>query len=197
MNTRLICTATLALAVVLISGNALSGEDPLADAMAKAKKFTAPGKHHRELAYFIGKWDVETRMVMPGMKMPPSKGTAEYKWLIPGRWISSEHKGMMMGTPHQSFSIHGFDNFKKKWVTTWVSTMDTAMNRSEGVIVDPTGKVTAQYGTLDEYLTGEHDKPFKTITRRVTNDKFEVEIWDLGIGEAGAIVIKQTFARKN
>ena len=195
MKTRLICITTLAFAVALISGNALSEEDPLAAAMAKAKKWTAPGKYHREMAYFIGHWDVETRIVMPGMKMPPTKGTADYKWLIPGRWISSEVKGMMMGALVTSYTIHGFDNVKKKWVTTWVNSMDTAMNRVEGVIVDPTGKVTAQYGTLDEYLTGEHDKPIKVVTRRLTDDKFEMEIWDLGIGEAGAIVIKQTFSR--
>jgi hypothetical protein len=196
MKTRLMSITTLAFAVALISTNVLSEEDPMAAAMAKAKKWTEPGRQHHQMAYFIGHWDVETQMIMPGMKRPPTKGTAEYKWLIPGRWISVDLKGTMLGAPMQSFGIHGFDNFKKKWVTTWVSSMDTAMNRSEGVIIDPTGKVRAEYGTLDEYLNGEHDKPFRTVTRRLTDDKFENEVWDLGIGEAGAIVIKQTFTRK-
>jgi hypothetical protein len=64
------------------------------------------------------------------------------------------------------------------------------------VVVDPTGKVRVTYGTLDEYLTGEHDKAVKYVMRTLSPDSHVLEVWDLGIGENGAVVLHFTFTRR-
>ena len=64
--------------------------------MGKAKRFTEPGKHHKVLERFLGSWKTETRFFMGSKAMPPEKGTAEFSWLMKGRWLKSEWSGPMM-----------------------------------------------------------------------------------------------------
>ncbi len=162
--------------------------------MAKARKFTEPGPHHKELARMIGKWDFEMRFFMGDKASPTEKGTSETKWLMDGRWLMTESRGNMMGRPYTAAMIMGYDNFKQSFVTTAVSSVDTAMNHSEGDM-DPGGNVLITYGTLDEYLTGENDKMVKYVWRFVSDDKIVWEIHDLPIGEKNTKVVEFTFTR--
>ena len=47
-----------------------------------------------------------------------------------------------------------------------------------------------------EWMTGEHDKAVKYVTRHEGPDKWIFEIWDLGIGEDGKAVMIQTYTRR-
>lgn len=167
----------------------------LADMMAKMKRYTQPGKHHKILQRFIGKWNTETRLFLGGRATKADKGVTQTDWLMEGRWIQFFSKGKLMGKPYESFWIFGYDNFKKSYVATAVSSMDTAMIRSEGDM-DPGGKTLLMYGTLDEYLTGEHDKMVKTVYRFVSDDKIVMEIHDLPIGEKNTKVVEIVFTRQ-
>ena len=190
-----------AIAAICLGGLAISEEPPQGGTEEMMKKMAAmqailsPGEHHKAMEYFLGKWDVEIAIVGFGQGDMKSKCAAEFKWLMPGRWMAQDLTGQLMGRPYRSFSIAGFDNVKKKFVTTVVSNMDTAMLRLEGTVVDPTGKINTQYGTLDEYLTDEHDKPFRTVTKKTDDDHFVMELWDLGIGENGKIVMLFSYTR--
>jgi len=73
--------------------------------------------------------------------------------------------------------------------------MSTAMNHAEGMR-DRTGKVLTLYGTMDEPMTGEHDKPVKYVLRVLGPDKHVYEIHDLAIGEPHTMVIEVTYTRK-
>lgn len=111
------------------------------------------------------------------------------RWLVDGRWLISETNGTMMGMPLQAVNIMGYNNFKLSYVSTSVSSMDTAMNSNEGDLT-PDGKALLLYGTLDEYLTGEHDKMVKTVWRFVSDDKLIMEVHELPIGEVDTMVVK-------
>ena len=76
-----------------------------------------------------------------------------------------------------------------------VTSLDTALNTSEGDM-DPSGKALITYGTIDEYLTGEHDKMVKMIWRFRSADEFAMEVYDLPIGENNNQVFTQTYRRK-
>jgi hypothetical protein len=172
-------------------------QDPaIQEMLAKMKAVATPGPRHKALAKYVGTWNVEMAMVMPGAPAQRSQGTATYQWIIDGRWMSQRITGLLMGMPYESFSIIGFDNYAKNHVAVTVSSADTAMTMSRGLVVDPTHKVTAVYGTLDEYATGELHKPFKSVMREVSDTRHVMEIWDLGIGDAGAKVLEFTFTRK-
>jgi len=186
----------LALSCLLVTP--ASAQDPPASdkVMATAQQYTQPGPHHEFLERFLGTWETETRFTMAGMeKMPPAPGTIECSWLIDGRWIQMQGSGTMFGMRLSTFEVMGYDNFKKSYVLSRVQNLDTAMHNAEGD-VDPSGNVLLLYGTLDEYLTGEHDKMVKTIYRFVSNDEILLEVHDLPIGEKNTKVIEMTMKRK-
>lgn len=180
------------------SAPAQSGGGPaqkeMAAAMEKARRFTQPGEAHKALGRFAGKWSTEMRFFMMGKPTPPEKGTAEFAWLMPGRWMKGEMSGSLMGNPAKWFTLIGYDNFKQSYVTTNVSTMDTAMTHAEGDM-DPGGAVLIMYGTLDEYLTGEHDKMVKYVWRFASPDRIVMEVHDLPIGETNTKVLEMTYVR--
>jgi len=165
--------------------------DDMAAMMAKAGKFTRPGKWHKELERFLGKWNTETRVA--GMDKG-EKGTFEFSWLMQGRWLKGEGTGNFMGKPMQSFYLMGYDNFKQSYVTCAVNGMDTAMLHSEGDM-DPGGKAILMYGTLDEYLTGEVGKMVKSVFRFESKDKIILEVHDLPIGENNTKVFEIVYTR--
>jgi hypothetical protein len=168
----------------------------LAQMMQQAAKFTKPGKHHKELERFVGSWTTETQMFMGGQATKATKGEAEFSWLMPGRWLKGSWKGELpMLGPVEGFTLLGYDNFKQSFVSTQVTSMDTAMLHLEGDM-DPSGKALLVYGTLDEYLTGEHDKMVKYVWRFVSADKIVAEVHDLPIGEEHTKVIEVTYERE-
>lgn len=189
------------MAAIMAGGVVVSGQTPaqqvqMEEMQARMKQAATPGPHHQALGRYLGTWDVEMAMVMPGAPSERSKGTAVYAWALEGRWMSQRITGQLMGMPYESYSLMGFDNYAKNHVSVSVSSMDTAMTMSRGLVVDPTHKVTATYGTLDEYTTGELHKPFKVVVRNVSEARHVMEIWDLGIGDAGAKVLEFTFSRR-
>src|SRR5690606_27030942 len=91
------------------------------------------------------------------------------------------------------------------YVMTRINGFDTAMNSAEGDMT-PGGDAILLYGTLDEYLTGEHDKMVKYVYRlsgeRAEDktwksvDRIVLEVHDLPIGEVDTKVLEFTYTRK-
>jgi hypothetical protein len=196
MRTRTVVLVAAAAALALLPGRAGSQEGGEAmspeQMMELWKKWSTTDEHHKELFWYVGTWDTEARGGGPAAE----KGVAEFKWIMEGRWLSQELKMPFMGMTYHGYGIMGFDRFKKKWVSTWVSSMDTAMLRFEGVIVDPTGKVKSLYCDMDEYLTGEHDKPARGVYRKVDENTFLYELWDMAQGPDGAKVLEIKYKRR-
>ncbi len=190
---------------LLLAGPARSGEegaeevDPQAEMramMAIERKMATPGPQHEALAFFVGTWNVSMRMVMPGAPpMDASEGVSEYTWLFEGRWLQQRYRGDMMGQPFESFGLTGYDNYKGKYVLTWIDNVSTRMVRGEGVVSDPSGNAIVFYGEMDEPMMGLHDKAYKIVQRKTGADAFVQEIWDLGIGPDGAKVVEMAFTR--
>lgn len=185
------------LCTVLVSAHVAEPQDPAPDMremMEKARRWTQPGEAHEALERFVGKWTLETRISMGAQSMPPETGTAEFRWRMPGRWLEGTWSGSMMGMQHQGLVLLGYDNFKMSYVSTQVTSGDTAMTHAEGDMT-PDGKSLLMYGTLDEYLTGEHDKMVKYAWRFVSADELRLEVHDLPIGETNTKVVEFTYKR--
>jgi hypothetical protein len=186
--------------LALLAATAVSAQSPTAEEIRRMQERTAAAtaltEHHAALAYFLGDWDVELAVVMPGAPPQKSAARARCEWLIENRWIGEKLEGTLFGSPYQSFLLRGFDTYAKNHVAVTVQSMDTSMIVIRGVVVDPKGDVTALYGTLDEYTTGELGKPLKAVTRKLDADRFVVEVWDLGIGPAGAQVLEYRYTRR-
>ncbi|GJM26942.1 MAG: hypothetical protein DHS20C16_33570 [Phycisphaerae bacterium] len=200
---RIVATSTLFLCLLSISLSADEGKQPAATpppadmmaAMEKVKHFTEPGPNHKILERFLGTWATETRIFMGPNPTDPEKGESKFSWLMKDRWLKCEYTNSMMGMPYEGFTLMGYDNFKKSYVMTAVSSIDTMMTRSEGDM-DPSGKAIILYGSMDEYLTGEHDKMVKSVWRFESDKKIILEIHDLPIGEKNTKIVEVTFNKK-
>ncbi|MGH7151005.1 MAG: DUF1579 family protein [Planctomycetota bacterium] len=165
------------------------------EGMKRWQEMCTPGENHAKLAAFLGKWDTKT--TIGGMGGPPmvTQGTSEAKWLAEGRWLQSEWSGEMMGMKGRGWVTLGYDNFKKKYMVSFVDTFSTMLNMAEGAW-DQTGRVLTAHGFIDEPITNEQDKPVKYVWRLLSPDRQVFEVHDLAIGETNTKVIEVESTRR-
>lgn len=154
------------------------------------------GKYHRYLEKFIGEW--ETTMTVkwsPDAAPTVSKGKASYSWAFEKRWLLYRDENTFMDAPMNTLGFLGYDNFKKKFVGTHISTQTTALVAYEGVL-DRTGTELMMWGPMDEPMTGEHDKVVRYHWKFDGKDKFVIEVHDLFISGDDTKVFDILFVRK-
>ncbi|MEO6455613.1 MAG: DUF1579 domain-containing protein [Ginsengibacter sp.] len=104
-----------------------------ATAMRSMMEAGTPGPQHAMLAKGNGKWTAETTMWMsPGATPMTTKSNAVNKMVMGGRYQQTTFKGDFMGMPFEGSSTTGYDNAKKKFFTTWMDNMSTALMNMEG-----------------------------------------------------------------
>ena len=117
----------------------------------RAQEPVKPGPEHDMLKKLEG--DYETTMSMGGKE---TKGSASYKMILGGLWLSSTFEGEIEG---QKFSGHGLDTYdpaKKKFVMIWVDSMSATPLNMDGTYDAATKKLTAS-----GEMTGPDGKPGK------------------------------------
>ena len=174
-----------------------SGNDAMDEMTKKWTEYGAPGEAHKRLNDLAGAWETESKIWMegPGIQPTVTRGSSENKWILGGRFLQQEMKGEMMGMPMNGVGVLGYDNFKKKYIGFWIDNTYTGQFTMEGT-VDQTGKVFTMYGTMDEWMTGEHNKMVKYVTRIVGKDKHIFEIHDLSLTEGSTKTVEMTYTRK-
>jgi hypothetical protein len=165
--------------------------------MKRWEAFATPGDPHKWMASMAGNWNMESKWFMagPGSEPSVSTGTVVYSMILGGRYLKQEATGTMMGMPFEGVGINGYDNFKKKFVGTWIDNMGTAISAMEGT-VDASGKVLTMWGTMDEPTTGEKNKKVKYVMTSVNADKHTFEIYDVTTYGEKAPVAVMTYTRK-
>jgi len=154
---RLTQLALTSLCVVLTVSAAMAKDkkpekqmDPQA-MMEMYQKLATPGEPHKLFASLAGSWTTKTKEWMEPRKPPTeSTGTAEMKMLLDGRFLYQEFTSQMMGQPFSGIGIDGYDNLRKRYVTTWIDTMGTGIFQMEG---------TASADGKTITLNGRHDEP--------------------------------------
>lgn len=92
-------------------------------------------EHHRQLKILVGSWSVISRVYIgPGERFVETKGTAEKRLILGGRFLQEDFTGTMLGTSLVGHGITGYDNALKKYITTWADSMSTAVLVSEGTM---------------------------------------------------------------
>ncbi len=111
-------------------------------------KLATPGEQHKQLASLAGSWTTKTKEWMePGKPPTESAGSVEMKTVLDGRFLQQEFTGEMMGHPYSGMGITGYDNLRKRYVSTWIDTMGTGVFVMEG---------TAGAGGKTITLKGQH-----------------------------------------
>jgi hypothetical protein len=147
-------------------------EKAMMDAMAK---YATPGEAHKKLEAFAGTWDTSVKWWMkPDAPASESKGTSENKMIFGGRYLEQRFEGTMMEQPFTGIGYTGYDNYKKKYVGSWIDSMGTAMMNSLGT-ADASGKLTF-ISEMDDFMTGKKCE-IKQVVSVVDNDHHVFEMW--------------------
>lgn len=150
-------------------------QEEMMEAWAKAN---APGEFHAHLGAMVGHWNFKSKF-RPAAEAPwsESTGTSEIRWAMGERFIIESVKGEMNGAPWEGMGITGYDNTKQKYTSMWLDSMSTGIMTSLGT-VDDSHKVFTFMGTYDDPITGQKDKPSKTILRIINENKHVTEMYD-------------------
>jgi hypothetical protein len=140
----------LALAVVPV------GPSPAQEKKPDPREFAelgAPGSEHEKLRALFG---TETWFVtaVPEGGSAGQRGTAVYKSILGGRFVTEEVKLPFGGITFEWFGIYGYDKRKKKYTAVWVDNFDTTTESGEGE-VDARGKAITFKGEHLDPRTGK------------------------------------------
>lgn len=102
-----------------------------------------PGEPHKMLAKSNGTWDVEmTNWMADGAPPTTSKGKATNTMVLGGRYQQSKFTSDFGGMPFEGIGTTAYDNTEKKYVSTWMDNMSTAVMYSSGTWDDASKSMT-------------------------------------------------------
>lgn len=164
-------------------------------AMEMMQKLATPGAGHKKLDVLVGTWTAKTTMWMDPSKPPTtSEGTSEQKWVLGGRYLEQRFEGQMMGGPLSGIGYTGYDNYKKKYVSTWMDTAGTVIMSTTGSF-DKSGKVLTSTGKFDDFTTGKVST-LREKTTLISNDEMHWEMWGPGPDGKDYKMMEITYTRK-
>lgn len=185
---RSVVAATAAAAAVCASAAAWSQDGE--EMMKKWKEIARPGAGHKLLDAMIGEWETTTRVT----GMPDTKGSATFEWILGGRFVEARASGTFMGSPIESRSLYGFDNYKKHYLLTHMDSMSTHMLHADGKAERDQSAIHF-YGRMDEWMDGTLKHNRYTL-RFDGKDRMVLQIHDLDIGEKDNQVMEFEYRRK-
>lgn len=158
--------------------------------MARWMATFKPGPAHERLKELVGDWTVTMRM--GGVE---SQGSAEASWFVQGKWlqIDTQYSAMDQAILHRT--TLGYDNFKQRYVASFVDSLQTTLNTASGLF-GQSGDDLFLWGTIDEPMTPEQDKQVKYVYRGFGQDKWVLEVHDMMIGESNTKVLEFEYVRK-
>jgi hypothetical protein len=94
--------------------------------------------------------------------------------LLDGHYLQQEYTGDMMGSPFTGINLLGYDNYTKKYVSTWIDSMSTGIYYFEGTAsVD--GRTITQESSYDDPVRGP--VVWRSVTRIVDDNTLKYEMY--------------------
>jgi len=107
--------------------------------LAQMPEMPKPTKEHELLRQFAGEWEMTAETVpAPGQDAIKCSGTESAK-MVGGFWLVSRNESSMMNMPVSNLLTIGYSPTAKKYVGTFVCSMDSTLWKYEGTM-DATGK---------------------------------------------------------
>jgi hypothetical protein len=157
-------------------------------------KAGTPGAPHKLLASLEGSWTTKTKSWMePGKPPVEETGTCEQKIILGGRFLQQVYAGDMMGQPYTGISIMGYNNYTKKYESTWTDSMSTGIFFFKGT-ASPDGKTITQECSYDDPVRGPMAS--RTVTRIKDDNTVEFEMFMIPKGGKEEKVMEMTVTRK-
>jgi hypothetical protein len=160
--------------------------------MKQMMEMSKLNENHKLLADMDGNWNFAIKMWMnpdPNAKPQESKGTANRKSVMGGRYVVMDVTGkMQMPGPDgkmkdmqfKGMGIEGYDNVKKKFVSSWIDNMGTGIQFSEGTY-DPAAK-TFTFASEMEPMPGMKT-PVREVLKMTDKDHMQMEWYETHGGQ--------------
>ena len=147
----------------------------LQEMMDVYRKLAVPGEPHKLLARLEGRWSTKGTAWMEPDKPPmENTGTCEQKMILGGRYLQQEYASQMMGTRYTGINLIGFDNHTRKYMSTWIDSMSTAIYCFEGA-ASADGRTITQECRYDDPVRGP--LLWRSVSRIVDDDTMIYEMF--------------------
>ena len=158
------------------------------------KKLGTPGAPHKMLASMVGSWKTKVKSWCdPSTGPMESTGTSEQKMLLGGRFLQQEFTGEMMGSPFNGIGVTGYDNHTKKYVSTWMDSMGTALLVFEGT-ASADGRTITQESRYDDPIKGP--VKWRSVTKFVDGNTLVFEMYGSDKSGKEEKMMEITYSRK-
>lgn len=153
--------------------------------MASMMQLAKPGENHKLLEGLAGTWSYKVKWwTSPDAPPAESSGTTRSKLAMDGRYLLSEHSGKMsmpgpdgkmMDMNFKGMGTDGYDNVKKKFVSSWIDNMGTSIIMMEGKY-DPAAN-TITYTGEEEMTPGTKTK-VRQVLKITDHDHHVIEFYE-------------------
>ena len=160
--------------------------------MKQMMEMSKLNENHKLLSDMNGNWNFAIKMWMnpdPNAKPQESKGTATRKSAMGGRYVMMDvtgkmqmpgEDGKMKDVQFKGMGIEGYDNAKKKFVSSWIDNMSTGIQSSEGSY-DPASK-TFTFTSVIEMMPGMRT-PIREVLKMTDKDHMMMEWYETRGGQ--------------
>ena len=172
--------------------SAPSGQPNPQEMMKQMMEMSKLNENHKLLADMNGSWNYSIKMWMnpdPNAKPQESKGTATRKSVMNGRYVAMDvtgkmqmpgEDGKMKDMQFKGMGVDGYDNVKKKFVSSWIDNMGTGIQFSDGTY-DPATK-TLTYTSEIEMMPGMKT-PVREVLKLTDKDHMMMEWYETRGGQ--------------
>jgi hypothetical protein len=163
-------------------------------------------ENHKLLSSLDGNWTYTIKMWMnpdPNAKPQESKGTATRKAVMGGRYVMMDvsgkmqmpdENGKMKDLVFKGMGLEGYDNVKKKFVSSWIDNMGTGIQFADGTYDSATKTLT--YTSEMEPMPGMKT-PVREVIKIADNNHMTLEWYETQGGqEKKTMEISYTRAKK-
>ncbi len=158
------------------------------------KRLGTPGEAHKLLSRMAGTWNTLTRSwTEPGKPPVESSGVCEQRMILGGRYLQQECSGDMMGTPFTGIGVTGYDNHTRKFVSTWIDSMSTAVWYFDGP-AEADGKSFTQKARYDDPVRGPME--WRSVCRLVDDNTMTFEMYGTVLGGSEEKMMEMKYTRK-
>jgi Protein of unknown function (DUF1579) len=164
-----------------------TGQPNPEEMMKQMMEMSKLNENHKLLADMNGSWNYNIKFWMnpdPNAKPQESKGTATRKSAMGGRYVvmdvtgkmqMPDQNGKMKDMQFKGMGVEGYDNVKKKFVSSWIDNMGTGIQFSDGTY-DPATK-TLTYASEIEMMPGMKT-PVREVLKLTDKDHMMLEWYE-------------------
>jgi hypothetical protein len=164
-----------------------SGQPNMQEMMKQMMEMSKLNENHKVLTDLDGNWNYTIKFWMnPDPNAPPqqSKGAATRKSVMGGRFVVMDvsgkmqmpgEDGKMKDMQFKGMGVEGYDNVKKKFVSSWIDNMGTGIQFSDGTY-DPATK-TLTYTSEMEPVPGMKT-PVREVIKVADNNHMTLEWYE-------------------